>query len=265
MSSPPVIEMIRPRAPLIHAVEQRIGDRLLGRLDGAVVARGLAGAHHRLAHLAHHRADVGEVEVDEARHDHQVGDPADALLEHLVGHLERLLEGRVRVGDAEQILVGDDDQGVDMLLKLGDAGVGGAAAAVALEAERLGDDADGEHAAVARRLGDDRRGAGAGASAHAGGDEAHMGAVERLFDLVDRLFGGGLADLRAGAGAEALGGAAAELEPRSAGKRQRLSIGVGGDELDARTSLRIMLATALPPAPPTPMTLIRGLIRPFAA
>ena len=87
-----------------------------------------------------------------------------------------------------------------------------AAAASALEAERLGDDADGEDAAVARRLGDDRRGAGAGAAAHAGGDEAHMRAVERLLDLVDRLFGGGLADLRPRAGAEALGDLEAELD-----------------------------------------------------
>jgi hypothetical protein len=38
----------------------------------------LARAHHRLAHLAHDGADVGEVEVDEARHDHQVGDAAHA-------------------------------------------------------------------------------------------------------------------------------------------------------------------------------------------
>src|SRR5437868_4791908 len=82
---------------------------------------GFGRAHHRLAHLAHHRADVGEVEVDEAWHDHQVGDPADALLEHLVGHFERFLEGRFRVGEAEQVLVGDDDQRIDVLLELGNA------------------------------------------------------------------------------------------------------------------------------------------------
>jgi hypothetical protein len=42
-----------------------------------------------------------------------------------------------------------------VLLKLVDAGSAERAAASALEAERLGDDADGEDAAVARRLGDD--------------------------------------------------------------------------------------------------------------
>ena len=119
MSSPPVIEMMTPLAPFIDdAVEQRVRDRLFGSLDRAHVAIGFAGAHHRLAHLAHHRANVGEVEVDEAGHDHQVGDPADALLQHLVGHFEGLLEGRLRIGEAEQVLVRDDDQRVDVLLKL---------------------------------------------------------------------------------------------------------------------------------------------------
>ncbi len=80
-------------------VEERIGDRRLGRLDGAAVARGFAGAHHRLAHLAHHRADVGEVEIDQAFLDHQVGDAGDAGIEHLVGHREGVGEGGLLVGD----------------------------------------------------------------------------------------------------------------------------------------------------------------------
>src|SRR3546814_16018940 len=82
-----------------------------------------------------------------------------------------------------------------MLLQLLDTGIGGAAAAIAFEAERLGDDADGEDALVARRLGDDGRGAGAGSAAHTGGTKAHMGAGERLFDLGDCFLGGGLAAL----------------------------------------------------------------------
>src|SRR3546814_20090301 len=82
-----------------------------------------------------------------------------------------------------------------MLLQLLDTGIGGAAAAIAFEAERLGDDADGEDALVARSLGDDGRGAGAGAAAHTGGHKAHMGALERLFDLGDCFLGGGHADL----------------------------------------------------------------------
>jgi hypothetical protein len=66
-------------------VEQRVGDRASAAISARSRPR-LARAHHRLAHLAHDGADVGEVEVDQARHDHQVGDAAHARIEHLVGH-----------------------------------------------------------------------------------------------------------------------------------------------------------------------------------
>ena len=109
-----------------------------------------------------------------------------------------------------------------------------APAARAFEGERLGDDADGQDALVAGGLGDDRRGAGAGAAAHAGGDEAHVRALERLDDLVERLFGRGAADLGPRAGAEALGDLEAELDAAvGIGIVERLSIGVGDHEIDA--------------------------------
>ena len=107
---------------------------------------------------------------------------------------------------------GNDDQRIDVLLQLLDAGFGRAHAARAFEQERLGDDADGQHALVARGLGDDRRRAGAGAAAHAGGDEAHVRAFERALDLGDRLLGGGAADFGPRAGAEALGDVRPELD-----------------------------------------------------
>ena len=87
-----------------------------------------------------------------------------------------------------------------MLLKLLDAGLGRTTATRALEGERLGDNADGENPPVASGLGDHRRGARSGASAHPCGDEAHVGAVQRLLELLDRLFGRGAPDLGPGAG-----------------------------------------------------------------
>ena len=52
------------------------------------------------------------------------------------------------------------------------------------ELERLGDDRDRQRAELARQAGDDRRRAGAGAAAEPGRDEDHVGAVERLDDLL---------------------------------------------------------------------------------
>ena len=100
--------------------------------------------------------------------------------------------------------------------------------------ERLGDDADGQDALLARRRGDDGRRTGAGAAAHAGGDEHHVGAVEQLQDLGQRLFGGLAADLGPRTGAQALGDGDAELDA-AVGERlaERLSVGIGDDELHA--------------------------------
>src|SRR3569832_831979 len=215
-------------------VQERVGNRQVRGLGRTVFAFRLAGTHHRLAHLADHRLDVGEVEVDEARHDDQVGHTTHAGMQHFVGRLEGLGEGGAVVGDAEQVLVRDDDQRVYVLLKLGNAAFGGAHAAVAFEGEGLGHDADGQDAHFAHGAGDDCRGAGAGAAAHAGGDEHHVGAGQLLHDLVEALFRARLADIRRSAGAEAFGGAMAELDAAfGAGLGQRLRSGIGDHELHA--------------------------------
>jgi hypothetical protein len=70
-------------------------------------------------------------------------------VQHLVGHREGVGEGGLVVGDAEQVLVGNDDQRVDMLLQFLDARSADACGAC-LRSERLGDDADGEDALLAR-------------------------------------------------------------------------------------------------------------------
>jgi hypothetical protein len=89
-------------------------------------------------------------------------------------------------------------------------------AALTFEVERLGDHADGEDALVRVPRGDNRGGTGAGAAAHAGGDEAHVGAVEMIDDLIDALFGGRAADFRLRTGAEAFGHATPSWTSRSA-------------------------------------------------
>ncbi len=116
--------------------------------------------------------------------------------------------------------------------------VGEAHAALALEMERLGDDADGEDAEVlARSLGDDGSRARAGAAAHAGGDEDHVRAAQVIADLVDRLLGRGAADFRLRAGAKAFGDLHAHLHD-ALGLRhgKRLRVGIGDDEIDALQS-----------------------------
>ena len=107
------------------------------------------------------------------------------------------------------------------------------AAAAALEAERLGDDADGQRADLAGEAGDDRGGAGAGAAAGAGGDEDHVGALQQALDLVLLLEGGAVADLGVGAGAEAARLLVADVDGDVGdAELQRLKVGVDRHELD---------------------------------
>ena len=220
-----------------HFVEQRIGDGGLGRENRPALARGLARAHHRLAHAAHDRAHIGEVEVDQPFLDHQIGDRGDARIEHLIGHREGVREGRLLGGDAEQILVRNDDQRVDAFLQFADAALGDALAALAFEVERLRHDADGKNAHFARDHRDHRRRARARAAAHAGGDEAHMRVGQMLADFIARLLGGGAADFRLSAGAEALRDLETHLNDavRARGG-ESLRIGVGHEKIDAGQS-----------------------------
>ncbi len=106
-------------------------------------------------------------------------------------------------------------------------------AAPALEAERPRDDADGERLELACELGDDRGAAGAGAAAFPGGDEDHVGALQRLLQLVAALHRGGVADGRVGAGAETARRLRADVDLHvGVAHQERLRVGVDRDELD---------------------------------
>ena len=117
-----------------------------------------------------------------------------------------------------------------MLLQFGDAGFGDLQA-LAFEHERLGDDRHGQDAHLARDFGDDRAGAGAGAAAHAGGDEHHVRALERLGNLCALFIRSLTAGFRLGAGAEA-GLAETQFLVRNAAL-QRLRVRVGRQEFNA--------------------------------
>ncbi len=206
--------------------------------DRPVLSGRLACSHHRLAHLVHHGTDIGEVEVDDSGPDHEVGHALDALVEDVVGKGKGFGEGRLLVGETEQVLVRDDDQCIDMLLQGIDTGFSLPHAAGALELERLGDDADRQHPHFARCPRDDRRRAGAGAATHPGGNEAHVATGKALDDLFDRLLGGGGTHLRTGPGTEALGDPRAQLQlVRRPRLLKRLRVGVRDDELAAFESL----------------------------
>ncbi len=66
--------------------------------------------------------------------------------EYAVGGHEGVGEGGLRIGDAEKVLVRNDDYGVGRLAQRLDADIRRPQAPVALEGEGLGDDADRQDA-----------------------------------------------------------------------------------------------------------------------
>jgi len=78
------------------------------------------------------------------------------------------------LGHGEQLLIGNDDHGVDALNELFEAALGLLEAALALKGKGASDDGDGEDAHFAGQRGNDWGGSSAGASAEASGDEDHV-------------------------------------------------------------------------------------------
>ena len=228
-----------PRTAHRRIVDQRVCDRSFGGGHGAFLAGGFAGAHHGLAHLFHHRANVGEVEIDQAFLDHQIGDAGNARIEHLVGHRERIGEGGLLVGHTEQILVRNDQQRIDDLGEFGDADLGSLHAAHALEVERLGDDADGEDAHFARGRSDHGSSPSAGSAAHAGSHEHHVRARQMIADFVNDFLRRCRADVRLRTSTETLRNLRAHLND-ALGLRhcQCLGVGIGDDKVDTLQSGR---------------------------
>jgi hypothetical protein len=110
-----------PGGALDGLLEQRRGDRRLGGLGRARLAAGRADAHERGPGVGHDRAHVGEVEVDQAGDGDEVRDALHALAQDVVGLTEGVEDARAALDDGQQLLVRDDDQGVDVLAQPVDA------------------------------------------------------------------------------------------------------------------------------------------------
>ena len=218
-------------------LQQRTGDRLLRGLDRAVLAPGGADAHEGRARGVHDALDVRKVQVDQTRSRDEVGDARDTLQQHMVGLAEGVDHADVAIGEGQQPIVRDDDEGVDLAAQRVHARLGLRLATPALEAERPRHHADGEGAQRARDPRHDGGATGAGSTALAGGDEDHVGTLEHLLDLLEVILGSLLAHLGVGAGAESARELTADVELHvGVAHEEGLRVGVDGDELHALES-----------------------------
>ena len=188
----------------------------------------------RHAGVLHDGGHVGEVQIDKAGVADQVGDGLHRLAQHVVRDLKGVGKGDLLVGGVFQPLVGDDDKGIHLAPQVFDALLRLRHALASLKAEGLCHHAHGEDALLSGSLRHHRSSAGAGAAAHAGGDEHHVGVLQRLGQLVAALLGGLAPHLGVGACALAAGELLADLDLIACRRRiQRLLICVHGHKIDA--------------------------------
>ena len=215
-------------------LQQGAGNGHLGGLLRLALAGGPAHTHVGHTRVLHHRGHVGKVQVDEAGVPDQVGDGLHRLAQHIVGDLKGVGKGDLLIGGVLESIIGDDNQGVHPVLELGDARLGSPHPAGAFKAEGLGDHSHRQDIQLLGDLRHDGRTAGAGAAAHTGGDEHHIGILQRLGDLVAALLGALTAHLGVGAGALAMGQLLADLDLIvGAGHVQRLLVRIDGHKIHA--------------------------------
>src|SRR5258705_2731638 len=209
-------------------------DRLARGIRGARLTCAVSDAHQRGARVGHDRLHVGEVEVDEAGHRDEVTDALDALAQNIVDDAESVDHAGALLDDLKETVVRDRDQRVDLVDEIRDPLLREESALRALEGEWLRDHSHGERADVLGDLGDDRSAAGPRSAAHTGGNEDHVGFLERLVELLAVVLGCLAPNTGIGAGAEALGDFIADADlVRCVREKQRLSVGIHRDELDA--------------------------------
>ena len=112
----------------------------MGGQDGALLSLSNPSAHDGIAHVEHDRADIGEIQVDQAMDINQVRDAPGGLMEDTIGQLEGVGEGGAGLSDPQERFVGDRQEGIAVGAQLLDAFLGPARALGAFEGERPGDD-----------------------------------------------------------------------------------------------------------------------------
>ena len=171
-------------------LEQRGGDGHFCRGPGPVLAASRSDAHQGRASLAHDRFDVREVEVDQARSGDQVRDAGNTLHQNLVRLFEGIEDGHLVIGHLKQLVVGDDDQGVDLLPQRLYTRVGLGGATAPFKGKGACHHPDGQGAEGTSDLGHDGRSSRAGATSLTCRDENHVGPLEGLLDVLGMILGG---------------------------------------------------------------------------
>ena len=189
-----------------RCIEQRAGDRLLGRLFRFVLAAGTANAHVRIAGVFHDLGHIGEVAVDKTGCIDKVRNALHALTKHIVCNVKSVKERNFVVGHILQVLVRDNHQRVGILGQFFNASLCLLHSVRAFKGKRCCNNTNRQDAEILRDFGNDRCCTGARAATHAGGNKHHFTTGQRVGDRLAALFGSACANLRLCTGAAAFRG-----------------------------------------------------------
>ena len=190
------------------------------------------------ATVRHDSLDIRKVKVDECRLIDQVRNTLNCLLKDFIRLLQSFRHRCSSVNDLKQLVIGDDDQRIHVLLKLLNTVQRILHALLCLKTERLCDDADRKASELFRHAGNDRRPAGTGTAAHAACYKDHVGTVQHLLDFLSALCRGLFTNFRLCSCAQPLCHLLADLNySRSLAKVKGLFIRVYSHELDTADRL----------------------------
>ena len=142
--------------------------------------------------------------------------------------------GDLLVGHVQQLVVRDDDEGIDLVAQIVNALLGLGGPTVALKGERAGDNTNRQSAEGSSDLSDDGSSTSAGSAALTSGDENHVGTFEGLLDLVSMVLGSLASLIRVSAGSQTSSEVPADVKLNvGVAREEGLGIGVDGEELDS--------------------------------
>ena len=224
------VDQYAARTTQVNVVKQGACHCLFGSGSRPVVATRRRRTHHCHSHFRHDGSHVCEVDIDQTGAFDHLGDSSHRAMQDRIGCLECIEHGNVVTEHLHQLVVGDNNQRIDMLGKFLETVVGDLLA-LAFECKRLGNHGYCEDAQLTGCLRNHRCRAGASASTHASGEKQHVGTFDQLDDPLAIFHRGLTADFRIGAGTQSLGDARAELQQGlRPGALESLGIGIGADK-----------------------------------
>src|SRR5260370_7843946 len=112
--------MRMPCAPLMVLSSSKGLEMAVGRVNGAIGARGDSRTHDGIALPSHDRFHVGEIAVDDARDGDDIADPLHGLAQNVVRDAESFEEAGASLDGFHQPLFGPDDAVIAAANKFGE-------------------------------------------------------------------------------------------------------------------------------------------------